>query len=99
MTLRSTGTVATDRPARYGKQLTSHLSRRNGGEWDEDAATGWIQFTDGRAELTAAEATLTIVLDTPDDATAETLEDVVARHLVRFATQDELAITWVRSAR
>jgi hypothetical protein len=52
-TTTSTATVATDRPGRYGKQLVSHLTRRATGEWDEQAGTGWIQFTGGRVALTA----------------------------------------------
>ncbi|MGC3992867.1 MAG: DUF2218 domain-containing protein [Propionicimonas sp.] len=98
MTILSTGTVATDRPARYGKQLTAHLSRRHGGEWDEDAATGWINFGDGRAVLTTADGVLTITVDSPDEETAGRIEEVIERHLVRFATQDELAVSWARSA-
>lgn len=98
MTVHSTGTVATDRPARYGKQLTTHLSRRHGGAWDEETATGWIDLGDGRAELTTADGVLTISLTGPDEATAARIEEVVERHLLRFATHDELAVQWSRSA-
>jgi hypothetical protein len=91
----STATVATDRPGRYGKQLVGHLTRRATGEWDEEAGTGWIQFTGGRVVLTATDGALDLALSADDDV--ERLEDVVGRHLVRFGTRDELVVRWSRS--
>jgi hypothetical protein len=32
-----------------------------------------------------------------DDDSLEQLEDVVGRHLVRFATQEELVVSWTRA--
>ena len=92
----STARVPTDRPARYGKQLVSHLSRRSTGTWDDEAGSGWIDFGESRAELTAGEDALDIRLDaTPERLAA--MEDVVGRHLVRFGTRDELVVRWTRS--
>jgi hypothetical protein len=91
----STALVATDRPARYGKQLVAHLSRRAVGTWDEDTDTGWIDFGTGQATLTAVEGTLEIRLSAGDDV--DRLEDVLARHLVRFGTRDELTVQWTRT--
>jgi hypothetical protein len=54
MTSRSEALVVTDRPARYGKQLVAHLSRRNSGDWSDSDQRGWIEFADGRAELSCA---------------------------------------------
>jgi hypothetical protein len=91
----STATVATDRPQRYGKQLVSHLSRRSEGTWDDQAETGFIQFGNGRVDLscTVDALLLALVADEPD---LDRLEDVVGRHLVRFGTRDELVVSWVR---
>ena len=93
--LTSTATVDTDRPARYGKQLVSHLTRRAVGEWDEQAGTGWIEFTGGRVVLTATDGALDLALSVEEDA--DRLEDVVGRHLVRFGARDELVVRWTRS--
>lgn len=96
----TTASVPTDRPARYGKQLTAHLGRRHGGEWDAEAGTGWVQLADARLELTAADTALDLRVLTPDGATGEDLarlEDVVGRHLVRFATHDSLEVAWRRA--
>ena len=47
MTSRSEALVVTDRPARYGKQLVAHLSRRNSGDWsDSDQRAGSSLPTD-----------------------------------------------------
>ncbi len=89
----SSAHVATDRPARYAKQLVSHMTRRASGEWDEDAGTGWLQFGAGRATLRAREGALDLRVDGDDLAQ---LEDVVGRHLVRFGARDELVVTWQR---
>jgi hypothetical protein len=88
-------TVITDRPDRYGKQLASHLGRRNGGEWSADTATGWIDFGDGRATLTAEGDQLRLEITAPCDQLGH-LEEVVASHLVRFGEKDELSVVWQR---
>jgi hypothetical protein len=92
----STATVETDRAARYGKQLVSHLGRRATAEWDEQAATGWIDFGETRAELIAGPDALDIRLSAALDALAR-MEDVVGRHLVRFGARDELTVQWART--
>lgn len=91
--LVTTAIVATDRPSRYGKQLVSHLNRRATGEWDEDTSAGHIDFEQGRAVLTCRPSALVIELTADPDA-VEVLQDVVARHLVRFGERDELSVTW-----
>jgi hypothetical protein len=92
----STATVGTDRAARYGKQLTSHLGRRATAEWDEQAGTGWIDFGETRAELKAGADALDLQLWAEPDAVAR-MEDVVGRHLVRFGAKDELTVQWMRA--
>jgi hypothetical protein len=92
----STATVATDRAARYGKQLVSHVVRRATAEWDEQAGTGWIDFGETRAELVAGPEALDIRLTAEPDAVAR-MEDVVGRHLVRFGSRDELTVQWLRA--
>lgn len=97
---RTSASVPTDRPGRYGKQLAAHLGRRHGGEWDDEAGTGWVQLAEARLELTALDGSLDLAIDPPEGADGETLdrlEDVVGRHLVRFATRDTLDVRWRRA--
>ena len=41
---RSVARVVTDRPARYGRQLTSHMGRKITTTWDEASSTGSLSF-------------------------------------------------------
>jgi hypothetical protein len=93
MSRTSTAAVVTDRPARYAKQLVSHMSHKVPGEWSDDARTGTLTFGSGVATLTAGDGVLTMVVDGDD---LDALEDVVGRHLVRFGTRDELIVSWQR---
>jgi predicted O-methyltransferase YrrM len=89
----ATARVATARPGRYLKQLVSHMGHK--------ATTSLT--ADGRGSITVASGTCTLT-PTPDylelTATAVDTEalarvqDVIARHLVRFATQEELVVEW-----
>ena len=93
---RSEAVVATDRPARYGKQLVAHLGRRHGGEWSEDDERGFVLLAGGRAGIASAADGLHLSVEGPAED-LERLEDVVGRHLVRFGTRDELHVRWTRS--
>lgn len=90
--------VATDRAARYGKQLASHLGRKASTEWDEESGRGSVLFSGGRgrAELSVEDGGLLMrVYATP--GADDNLEDVLGRHLVRFGARDELVVTWTRA--
>ena len=43
----STAHVKTDRPARYGRQLTSHMGRKISAAWDEASSTGSLDMNRG----------------------------------------------------
>ncbi|WP_312884892.1 DUF2218 domain-containing protein [Nocardia barduliensis] len=87
--------VRTDRPERYGKQLVAHLGRRNGGEWSAEDSSGWIDLDTGRATVTARPGELSLRIEAPAEDLPQ-LEDVLARHLVRFGERDGLSVTWQR---
>jgi len=40
----SSARVLTERPARYGKQLAGHMGRKITAAWDEESATGSLEF-------------------------------------------------------
>ncbi|MEU9449946.1 DUF2218 domain-containing protein [Streptomyces sp. NPDC048277] len=93
---RSEARVTTDRPARYAKQLASHLGRRAQTSWDEESGLGTIAFANGgTGTLTATEGALLLAVEA-DAEHLDLLEGVVGRHLVRFGTRDELLVTWHR---
>jgi hypothetical protein len=92
----STALVATDRPARYGRQLVAHLGRRTGGEWSDADERGFVDLGAGRAEVCCTPEGLRLSVTGETDDLAR-LEDVVGRHLVRFGARDDLQVRWTRS--
>lgn len=100
MSYLSSARVATDRPGRYGKQLVSHFSRKIAAEWDAEAARGTMKFDSaergvhGDVLLVATEGTLLLQVDSPDAEAGKKLEKVVAVHLLRFATKDDIEVSW-----
>jgi hypothetical protein len=91
--LSKTGSMATDRPERYAKQLLSHWSE-HGPVTEEDGAS--VQrWDDGRTiRLRPEDGALAVAVEVPDDADLDRFGDVVARHLERFGQRDELSVVW-----
>ncbi len=75
----ATAVVTTDAAVRYAKQLLAHLGRKNSVEAVDDAPDG------GRLVLEAVAA---------DDESLARVQDVLARHLVRFGARRELTVHW-----
>jgi hypothetical protein len=93
--LTSSAVVATDAPARYAKQLLSHLGRKNTVEPLTDAPDGGrLVFPDGAATLRPADGELRMEASAEDAAGLAHVQDVLARHLERFGARHELTVTW-----
>jgi hypothetical protein len=94
----SRGRMPTDRAARYGKQIVSHLGRRAVAEWSDETNTGTIDFENGvaRAEFNCQPDALTIALHSTADLIPK-FESVIGDHLVRFGVRDQLVVSWTRS--
>ncbi|WP_083984377.1 DUF2218 domain-containing protein [Corynebacterium epidermidicanis] len=95
--LHSIATVATDRPARYAKQLTQHFGKKATTIWDSEAEKGDVSFApeegSARVELTCEEGALMMNLwTTPENL--ERFEHVVGGHVERFGVRDELVVSW-----
>lgn len=97
MTLRSSASVPTDAPARYAKQLLSHLGRKNTVEPLDGAPEGGrLVFAYGTGEVRPAEGVLELVASAGTDEDLAHVEDVLARHLERFGAKRALSVTWDR---
>ena len=99
--LISVATVPTERAARYGKQLVSHMGHKITGSWDEETSSGYLLFDRegpvlGRFDVVASPSALTIELRTEPER-ADRLEFIVGIHLARFGARDSLAISWERT--
>lgn len=99
--LASTAIVPTQRAARYGKQLVSHMAHKITGFWDEEAGSGYLLFDRegpvlGRFDVIASPSVLRLELRTTPERAAH-LEHVAGIHLARFGARDGLTIAWRRS--
>lgn len=85
--------VRTDRASRYLQQLAKHFQHKLPVSFDP--AAGRISFPIGDCDMEADETILRLRLTSADHTQLAQLQDVVARHLVRFAfREDDMAIEW-----
>ena len=99
--LISVATVPTERAARYGKQLVSHMGHKITGSWDEEAGSGYLLFDRegpvlGHVNIIASPSALTLEMHTEPERT-DRLEFIVGIHLARFGARDSLAVSWERT--
>ena len=87
------GTMATERPERYAKQLVSHWSKR-GPVSEEDGATVQRWETGQVLVLRPREGSLEVELTVPEGDDAARFAQVVKEHLERFGQRDELDVVW-----
>lgn len=93
--LSATAAVALDRPERYVKQLVSHLGRKAETEQRADGV-GEVVLTSGRCLLTPEPGALRMRAVAEDEESLATVQDVVARHLVRFVGEQDLTVVWAQ---
>jgi hypothetical protein len=86
--------VATTAARRYLGQLCKHFQHKLPVTLDE--TTGGIAFSMGRCDVAAEDGALVLRASATTAEDLAKLEDVVARHLVRFAFREDLAVAWVR---
>lgn len=95
--LSSEARVPTEVPQRYLAQLCKHFQHKLPVTSDE--RHGRIEFPMGSCELDAAASAGTLLMRVlaSDEAALAKLEDVVARHLERFAFREKPEIRWTRA--
>nr|WP_294519163.1 DUF2218 domain-containing protein [uncultured Rhodopila sp.] len=89
---QSTAEIATPLAGRYMAQLCKHFQHKLPVTLDD--TSGHIAFSIGDCRLSTADNRLTLSLDSPDDTQLLQLQDVVARHLLRFAFRETMQIVW-----
>jgi hypothetical protein len=94
--MQSTATITTANGSKYLQQLCKHWSHKLETEYDNER--GRVNFGDAAVHFSAAAHHIIAVLAGPNAETLDRLEEVVARHLRRFAHRENLAIMWVRGA-
>ena len=88
----STCDVATAHASRYLQQLCKHFAHKLPTTFDP--TTGRIDFPIGGVDLAADGERLTLTVTPTEADKLADLQDVVARHLVRFAFRETLAFDW-----
>ncbi len=88
--------IVTDVPARYAKQLVSHLGRKV--EFVQDGNSWTAHVAGSVARITVGEGVLVLQAEAPDDEGLARLEGALGNHLERFGQRRELIVAWQRSA-
>jgi uncharacterized protein len=85
--------VATDAPARYAKQLLSHLGRRV--PWTTEGNTSTAEIAGATGVVVVGEGVLTLRAEAPDAESLARVQHVLGSHLERFGQRNELAVSWL----
>ncbi|MFO1073416.1 MAG: DUF2218 domain-containing protein [Geminicoccaceae bacterium] len=90
--IQSLAQVATTQPSRYLQQLCKHFAHKLPVSFDTEA--GSITFAAGRCQLAAREGVLELRAEAEDEARLREVENVVQRHLERFAFREPPTVLW-----
>jgi uncharacterized protein len=92
LAVHSVAEITAPHASRYLQQLCKHFAHKRPVIFNEQ--TGRIEFSIGECRLEASDGRLQLSLAAPDDAQMSQLQEVVARHLLRFAFREEMQIDW-----
>ena len=92
--LDSRAEVVTDRPERWAKQLVSHLSHKAPHAQTERGDE--LTIGDGLGVVSVQPGFVVLEAHANSDEMLARVEDVLGRHLERFAEKDGLAVSWSR---
>ena len=92
MARRSRAVVETAMAARYLGQLCQHFRHKI--PVTRNDAAGRIEFPFGACALFATEGTLTLTAEAADAEALGRLQEVIGRHLLRFAFREALTVAW-----
>jgi hypothetical protein len=89
--------VPTDAPARYAKQLISHLGRTVPFTGDGTAFPATAVIGGATAGIEVGEGVLTLLATGDDEESVARVRQVLGGHLERFAQREGLAVHWLRT--
>jgi hypothetical protein len=94
--LTSMAVVMTDAPARYAKQLLSHLGHKVTVEPldGHPEPAGQLRFAYGVGTVLPLEDRLVLHASAENPEDLAHVEDVVGRHLMKFGAKRELVVSW-----
>jgi uncharacterized protein len=93
MTVTARADVPTGAPARYAKQLLSHLGHRT--TWITDGNTSTAELAGGTGRVVVGDGVLILIAEAPDTGALARVQHVLGSHLERFSSRTEqLTVTW-----
>jgi hypothetical protein len=92
--MRSQAIIPTPNAKRYLGQFCKHFAHKLPVELDESFTDGVVSFGSGTCSLHADSTALTMTVAGETAENIASLEDVAARHLVRFAFREDLTLAW-----
>lgn len=95
LTAKSRTEIATEHASKYLQQLCKHFAHKRPATFDEQS--GHVSMVAGDCHFKAVGGDLLVTVEAEDAAHLPQLEDVIVRHLVRFAFREDLQIEWQRS--
>ena len=85
-------TIETVKAERLMKALCNHFARKITARYEADK--GYIEFGDGKCEITATPNTLTLQVEAENADNLSRLKQVVINHLLRFTPGEEFQVNW-----
>ena len=94
--LLSIAVISTDAPARYAKQLLSHLGHKVPSEplTGEPEPAGRLLFAYGVGTVVPQQSTLVLRATAANLESLNRVQDVLQRHLEKFGARKELVVQW-----
>jgi uncharacterized protein len=94
--MKASAIVLTDAPNRYAKQLLAHLGHKATREPlpGEPEPAGRLVFSYGVGTVIPQDGRLVLGAVAADAESLAHVQDVLARHLVKFGARRELVVTW-----
>ena len=89
--------VATGTPARYAKQLISHLGRKVPFTGDGTTSPATAVIGGASAGIVVGEGVLTLCAAGDGEESVARVEEVLGGHLERFAQREGLTVRWRRT--
>jgi len=84
--------VKTDKAERLMKALCNHFNRKRTARYEGDK--GYINFGDGKCELTATPAELRFQAEAEQAEGLDHVKQAVEKHLMRFTPEDNYQLLW-----
>lgn len=84
--------VGIDRPSRWAKQLGDHFAHKT--EVEETPRGRLIHFSVGDGYISASDTAVLLIATGETEAQVGQVQDVLARHLERFAQREAIQVSW-----